>query len=168
MPTEEGIVRRAAVRWRPTRAAWCFVALAWALTNACGGPTTPSGARSLSVGEWRGTTSQGMPIAFTVSSDETLTTITLGHSFNGCSGSQTFSNLNIPTTRDVICIPGPCSGTTASFRSFSFSDGPRGSGPRTTANGLFLPGNRAEGQAGFFDYPGCGTATGVTWTATRR
>jgi hypothetical protein len=38
----------------------------------------------------------------------------------------------------------------------------------TSLNGLFLPGNRAEGQAGFVDYAGCGTASGVTWTAFRR
>jgi hypothetical protein len=169
MPTEDGGARSAAAAWQPTRAAWCFVTLAWALASACSGPTTPSAApSSLSVGQWSGITSQGMPIAFTVSPDETVTTITLGYSFNGCSGSQTFSNLNIRTAPDVICVPGPCSGSVASYRAFSYSDGPFGSGPRTTVNGLFLPGNRAEGQAGFLDYPGCGTATGVGWTATRR
>lgn len=169
MPTEDGGARSAAAAWQPTRAAWCFVTLAWALASACSGPTTPSAAApSLSVGQWSGITSQGMPIAFTVSPDETVTTITLGYSFNGCSGSQTFSNLNIRTAPDVTCVPGPCSDAVASYRAFSFSDGPFGGAPRTTVNGLFLPGNRAEGQAGFLDYSGCGTATGVRWTAARR
>ena len=150
------------------RPAWCVVTLAAALATACSSPTMSSDASGLSVGDWRGTTSQGMPIAFTVSRDETVTTITLGYSFNGCSGSQTFSNLNIPTAPNVTCIPAPCTGTIASYRAFNYSDGRFGTGPRTTINGLFLPGNRAEGQAGFVDYPGCGTATGVTWSATKR
>lgn len=169
MPAEEERARSAAAAWQLSRAAWCFVILAWTLASACRGPTTPSAAAgSLSVGQWSGVTSQGMPIAFTVSPDETVTTITLGYSFNGCSGSQTFANLNIRTAPDVTCIPGPCSGTLTSYRAFSYSDGAVGSAPRTTVNGLFLPGNRAEGLAGFFDYPGCGTATRVGWTATRR
>ena len=113
-------------------------------------------------------TSQGVPIAFTVSPDETVTAITLGYSFNACSGSQTFSNLNVPTAPEVICVPGPCPGPVSSYRAFHYSDGQFGSGPLTTVNGLFLPGNRAQGLAAFVDYPGCGTATGVEWTATRR
>src|SRR5688572_15405045 len=154
---------------RPSGAAWCFVTLAWALAIACSGPSTPSGvASSLSVGQWNGITSQGMPIAFTVSPDETLTTITIGYSFNGCSGSQTFANLSIRTAPELICVPGPCTGAVTSYRAFGYSDGSRVSGPNTTVNGLFLLGNRAEGQARFVDYPGCGTATGVTWSATRR
>jgi hypothetical protein len=51
----------------------------------------------LSVGEWEGTTSQGKPIAFTVSQDETVTSITLGYDFNDCSGTRTFAELSIPT-----------------------------------------------------------------------
>jgi hypothetical protein len=97
-----------------------------------------------------------------------VTSITVGYNFNGCSGSRTFSNLNIPTAPNVTCIPGPCSGSLASYRALNYSDGVFGNGPRTTINGLFLPGNRAEGQAGFSDYGGCGTAAGVEWTATRR
>ena len=56
----------------------------------------------------------------------------------------------------------------SSYRAFSYSDGPRGTGPSTSINGLFLPGNLAQGQAGFLDYPGCGSASGVTWSAARR
>jgi hypothetical protein len=138
------------------------------LASACGrDPTSPSPS-SLSVGQWNGTTAQGMVITFTVSSDEILTTLSVGHSFNGCSGMQTFSNLQVATAPDVICIPGPCSGTTSTYRAFGFSSGSRGTGPSTAVNGLFLPGDRAQGVASFHDFPGCGTATGVEWTATRR
>jgi hypothetical protein len=95
-----------------------------------------------------------------------LTTISVGYSFNGCSGTQTFSNLQVPTAPDVTCIPGPCSGTTSTYRALNFSSGTR---PHATAVfGVFLPGDRAQGVVAFHDFPGCGTVTGVEWTATRR
>lgn len=138
------------------------------LLAACGGsPSSPSPS-SLSVGQWAGTTAHGTPITFTVSSDEILTTITVGYSFNGCSGTQTFSNLNVNTVGDVTCIPGPCSGSIASYRSFAYVSGSIGAGAVTSINGLFLPGNEAEGLVSFRDFPGCGTAGGVAWSATRR
>ena len=114
-----------------------------------------------------GTTTQGAPITFTVSSDGSLTTIVIGYSFNGCSGVRTFANLNVPTAPNVICIPGPCSNTLSTYRAFSYSSGSVGTGPTTSINGLFLPLDQAQGQASFQDFPGCGTA-GAEWTATRR
>jgi hypothetical protein len=163
------IPKRSATR-RPPTLALCLAALASTLSGACGGPASPSATnQSLAIGEWSGTTSQGMPIAFSVSQDEKVTTLTLGYRFNSCSGTQTFSNLSLPTAPDVTCVPGPCPTTVSSYRAFSFVDGSRLNGqPNTSVNGLFLPGNRAEGQAGFNDYAGCGTAAGVTWTAFRR
>ena len=145
-----------------------MVTVAGVLLSACGGgPSSPSSA-SLSTGQWSGTTAQGAPVTFTVSPDEILTTLAIGHSFNSCSGTETFSNLNVPTKPDVICVPGPCPGTTSSFRQFAYATGRTSGEPNTTIMGLFLPGNRAEGQVAFQNFPGCGTATGVTWTATRR
>jgi hypothetical protein len=142
-----------------------FVTIACcALMNACG-PTTPS-SPALD-GQWSGTTSQGTPITFTVSSDQKMTAITVGYRFNGCSGEQTFSNLNLETAPMVTCIPGPCSNTLSSYRAFSYSAGSI-DGPFTTVNGLFTVTNRAEGQVAFRDYPGCGTAVGIGWTATKR
>ncbi len=77
------------------------------LASACNsGPPTPS-ASSLSAGQWSGTTVQGASISFSVSSDEALTTIAVGYTFNGCSGTQTFADLNVPTAPNVTCIPGP-------------------------------------------------------------
>ena len=148
--------------------------VAGVLASACSRPILPlmsipslSVGGSLSVGEWAGTTSQGTPIAFTVASDETVRAITLEYDFNGCSGSRTFSDLNVRTAPDLTCIPGPCTGVLPSYRAFSYADGSPGSGPRTQVNGLFLPGNQARGQA-ILDYPGCGTPTTVQWIATRR
>ena len=118
-------------------------------------------------GQWSGTTSQGRPIAFTVSADEKVTSITVEHSFNGCSGSQTFSNLNLETAPNVTCIPGPCPPSLSSYRAFNYSTD-RSDGPSTTVNGLFLSTATAQGAVGFSNFPGCGTAFGIGWTATRR
>lgn len=126
-----------------------------------------AGGTPSSVGEWSGTTSQGMPISFVVAPDETLTTITVGYDFNGCSGSRRFSDLKVPTAPNVTCIPGPCSGTVTSYRAFGYSAGTPGA-PRTQVNGLFLPLDQAKGLASFSDYAGCGTATEVEWNATKR
>ena len=136
------------------------------LVCACGdSPTGPS--TRAQAGEWVGTTTQGSPIRFTVSDDEKVTAITVGYSFNGCSGSHTFSNLSLNTAPDVICIPGPCPGTITSYRHFSYSNGSL-DGPFTSLNGLFLTPSRAEGRASFRNYPGCDSALDVTWSATRR
>lgn len=136
--------------------------------SACGterGPTGPSDARYQ--GQWVGTTAHGTPITFTVSPDEKVTAITVGYSFNGCSGTQTYPDLSLETIRTVICVPGPCAPDLSSFRSFSYSAGSAG-GPFTLVNGIFPSLTRAEGSVGFRDYPGCGSAIGIAWTATRR
>ena len=77
-----------------------------------------------------------------------MTTITIGYSFNACSGSQTFSGLDLRTAPDVTCIPGPCSGSISSYRAFGYASSGPIDGPRTVVNGLFVSANRAEGQAG--------------------
>ncbi len=124
-------------------------ALAGALAFACGrGPAAPS-STSLSVSHWTGTTAQSTSIAFTVSPDETLTTIAVGYRFNGCSGNQTFSDLRVPTVPNVTCIPGPCSGALSTYRAFAHSSPSIGAGPVTTVGGFFVASGRAEGQASF-------------------
>jgi hypothetical protein len=119
------------------------------------------------MGEWSGTTSQGAPITFVVSADERVTSITLGYDFNGCSGSHTFSGLDVPTAPDLTCIPGPCAGVLSSYRAFGYSAGAVAGGPMTQINGLFLPRNEAKGQATFRNYAGCGDLITAEWTATR-
>jgi hypothetical protein len=148
---------------------WTWTAVACALLGACSYPVLPfTGTSSLSVGEWSGTTAQGMPISFIVSPNETVTAIRLGYDFNGCSGSHTFTDLNVPTAPDLTCIPGPCSGALSSYRAFGYSSGSPASGPLTQINGLFLPGDQARGQAVFSNYPSCGITPPVEWTATRQ
>ena len=139
--------------WTRAKGMFWVGTFAGVLACACSkNPTSPSSS-SLSVGQWNGTTAQGTSITFTVSADEILTTLAVGYSFHGCSGTQTFSNLNVPTAPDVTCIPGPCSGTVSTYRALAYSSGPA-AGPSTTVNGVFLPGNRAQGLVSFRDYPG--------------
>jgi hypothetical protein len=150
-----------------TEAVLSVAILAGVLAGACGGaPASPSSS-SLSVGQWSGTTTQGTSITFAVSSEEILTSIAVEYRFNGCSGTQTFANLNVQTAPNVMCIPAPCSGALSAYRAFTYSSGSVATGPGTSINGLFLPGNQAQGQASFVNYPGCGTAA-AEWTATRR
>ena len=133
--------------------------------SACQRSTGPSAARY--DGQWSGTTAQGRPIAFTISSNETVTSITVGHDFNGCSGSQTFSSLSLAIKPAVECIPAPCPSGITSYRDLHFSTGNPFEGQATEVNGLLL-GSTAQGTVNFRNYPGCGTATGVSWTAARR
>jgi hypothetical protein len=142
-----------------------FVTMAWCVLMSACGPTAPSSAGL--DGQWSGTTSQGTPMTFTVSAEQKVTAITVGYSFNGCSGTQTFSNLNLDTAPMVTCIPGPCPSGVSSYRAFGYSAGSI-DGPFTSVNGLFPLASRAEGQVNFRDYPGCGTAAGVGWTASKR
>ena len=165
MWTQGWVRRTAAAAWLMSRPDRRVVTMAWcALLSACGS-TSPSSATL--DGQWSGTTSQGTPIAFTVSSDQRVTVISVGYSFNGCSGMQTFSDLSLETAPMVTCIPGPCPTPVSSYRAFNYSSG-RLAGPTTTINGLFTLMTRAEGQVGFRDYPGCGTAIGIGWTANKR
>lgn len=143
-----------------------FSVIAWcALASACQSATipTPTGY----AGQWSGTTAQGRPIAFTVSPDEAVTTITLGLDFNGCSGSQTFPGLSLNIAPRVTCIPGPCPPSVSSYRAFGYTSGDPIEGPSTDVNGVFLSSTRADGSVNFRNYPGCGNAIGVAWTATR-
>ncbi len=145
------------------------VGLAVVAVAACGSPTAPTrGGSSLSVGQWNGTTSQGMSITFTVAPDETLTALSIGYRVNGCSGSQTFADLSVRTAPEVVCPTAPCPSGATSYRAFIYGTGVPGQGPSTSVRGLFLPGGRAEGQATFTDFPNCGSEGPVTWTATRR
>ena len=137
-----------------------------ALVGACGSPAAPTPASH--AGQWSGTTAQGRPIAFTMSPDDVITVISLGHQFNGCSGSQTFSNLSLSTAPRVECIPAPCPASVPAFRSFNFASRNSDDGSSIDVNGLFASNARAEGSVNFRNFPGCGSAIGVGWTATRR
>ncbi len=148
------------------RLALIVLSVGAAAVGACGTSTGPSA--SSYTGEWSGTTAQGRPVAFTISSAQAVTTITLGHDFNGCSGSQTFSSLALTISPTVQCIPGPCSPALSSYRAFSYASGDRITGPSTEINAVFVSRDRVEGTANFRNFPVCGSAIGVPWSATRR
>jgi hypothetical protein len=131
--------RRASHRWL-TRAALLFAPGSGVLAAACShAPTAPATPSSLSAGQWIGTTAQGAAIAFGVATDEILTTMSVGYSFNGCAGTLVFPNLTVPTAPNLTCVPGPCSGAAASYRAFAYSHGTVGSGPSTTVNARTAP-----------------------------
>jgi hypothetical protein len=67
----------------------------------------------------------------------------------------------------VTCIPAPCPNGISSYRAFSYLTGSI-DGPTTAVSGRFTFTTRAEGQVSFRDYPGCGTAVSVGWTAAKR
>jgi hypothetical protein len=99
----------------------CLVILWCALADACNSPNSPTSEGY--AGQWSGTTGQGRPIAFTISRDETVTTISVGHDFDGCSGTETFPNLSLPIAPQVQCIPAPCPASVSSYRAFRHSSG---------------------------------------------
>jgi hypothetical protein len=137
-----------------------------ALLSACGNPSGPS--KASYEGQWTGTTAQGKTVTFTISPDENVTGITVGHEFNGCSGTQTFSNLSVSIAPQVQCIPAPCSNQLMSYRAFSYQSGDPVEGPATSLNALFTSAGRVEGMVNFRLFPGCGSAMGVVWSATKR
>lgn len=138
-----------------------------AMPLGCSSPTEPTGAATTAsyAGEWTGTTSQGSPIAFTIVG-ESVTTLTLGHNFGGCSGVRTFTNLNLSIVPDIVCVPGPCTAAMQSERGFSFFTGGRESFTQLTT--LSMRPSSAMGGITFSDLDSCGTATGVSWTAAKR
>ena len=142
----------------------CIPATVLISFSGCGGsaannPTTPGGDPARYDGQWNGTTSQGRPITFTVSSAQKVTAITVGYSFNGCSGLNTFSNLNL----DIGVTPNPA---TSLGPGFGFGSGPPDGSNYTQVYGSFRSNTTASGTVIFGDYPGCGNAGGI-WTAAR-
>ena len=137
-----------------------------ALLSACGSPSGPSKANY--EGQWTGTTAQGKTVTFTISSDQNVTAMTIGHEFNGCSGTQTFSSLSLSITPQVQCIPAPCSNQLMSYRAFHYSTVNQLDAPGTSVNAVFTSENRLEGLVNFHAFPGCGSAMSVPWSATKR
>jgi hypothetical protein len=140
-----------------------FAAALWCvLMTACGSssPTAPSSHGY--DGQWSGTTSQGRPITFVVSPAQKVTAITVGYSFNGCSGVNTFSNLNL----DIGNPPNP-NGVPSLGPGFGYGSGPPDGPNYTQVLGSFSANTTATGSVIFLGYPGCGNVAGI-WTATKR
>ena len=137
-----------------TRLEWQFVAgMAILIWCACAPPRpTPLDFS----GSWTGTTSQGRPIAFTVSRDLAITGLTLEYAFGTCSGSVAIPanvpllNTTATAAANVVYTPNGPSGPDRINTFFTFTS-------TTNANGTVL----------FADFAGCSNTT-ATWTATKR
>jgi hypothetical protein len=133
--------------------------------SACNrsGVTTPSTSGSSYTGEWSGTTSQGAPISFSVSADQTVTSITVGYKFNGCSGTSTFANvsLKIPTAQSPFPprVPTPIPG-------FGYGSGPPEGANYIQVVGIFPSDQTSTGSLAFLNFSNCGNAV-ASWNATR-
>ena len=110
-------------------------------------------------GQWSGTTSQGRTIAFTVAGANQVTEITIGYTFNGCSGTNTFPNLSL----DITMPPNLPAGASPGF---GFGSGPSDSANSTQVLGTFTSSATATGSMVFTAFTGCGSSAG-TWSATR-
>jgi hypothetical protein len=138
--------------------------LVWvaAIATDCGstGPTGPQGGSARYEGQWSGVTSQGRTISFTVSPDQKVTTITLGYSFNGCTGTSSFPNLNL------IIASGPSPGSPTPGPGFGYGSGPPDGPNYIQVYGAFSSYMAATGSVAFGDFSGCGNGGGI-WTATK-
>jgi hypothetical protein len=133
-----------------------------AMVSDCGGsPTGPQGGAERYEGQWSGVSSQGRTISFTVSSDQKVTSITLGYNFNGCTGTSTFPNLSL----GIGSTPNPSSPTPGP--GFGYGSG-NPEGPNfTQVYGMFSSYTAATGSMVFGDFSGCGNAGGI-WSATKK
>jgi hypothetical protein len=129
--------------------------------TACGGdPTSPSGGSDYT-GQWSGTTAQGTSILFTVSADQVVTSITVGYDFNGCKGSNTFSNLSLPIGRS-----GFGGQTTSGSPVFGFGSGSPENPNFTQVEGTLVSDRTANGSVTFLNFS-CGNTVAL-WNATKR
>jgi hypothetical protein len=142
-----------------------FIVAGCAAVGACnnGGVTSPITSGSSYTGEWSGTTSQGVPISFSVSADQTVTSITVGFRFNGCSGSNTFSNLSLQIGQS----PFPPRQPTPTDPGFGFGSGPPEGADYTQVLGTFTSSQTSTGSLSLLNFTNCGNAL-ATWNATKR
>lgn len=133
------------------------------------GLTAPTDAGTNYTGRWTGTTSQGASIVFTVSSDQIVTAIAVGHDFNGCRGTETFSGLSLIISRpgfSVTRMPTLSGASTSSNPAFGFGSGSPESPTFTQITGMFLSTTTATGTVTFLSFPGCGNGVAL-WNASR-
>ena len=131
------------------------IAIVSILLGACErGPAAPTPGYG---GEWSGTTSQGAPITFSVSSAEKLTKITVGHSFNGCTGSNSLAP-DVALERSSVPV---------GVAILDYESAPPGTPNRMLFHFLFSSSTIASGMVTFAEFTGCGTVNSP-WTATRR
>lgn len=128
------------------------------LASACdSGGATPSPSTGNLTGQWRGTTTQGATIQFSVSSDRRIVSMSVGYAFNGCAGTTVLSDL------DVVIFNARAPGQ---GQSFSFGTGPSDGPNYTQMFGAFDSDVAARGSVLFGSYDGCGNG-GANWVASR-
>src|SRR5262245_10418737 len=126
-----------------TRLEWQLAAgMAILIWCACAPPPRPTPLDFS--GSWTGTTSQGRPIAFTVSRDLVITGLTLEYAFGGCSDS-----VKIPASVPLLNTTG-----SAAANVVYTPNGP--SGPdRINTFFTFTSTTYANGTVAFADFAGC-------------
>ena len=134
-------------------------------TMACcsGSVTAPDGLERAYTGEWTGATSQGTTITFSVSAPSIVTTITIGHSFNGCRDTQTFSDLSVGIGESGFPgrMPRP------SNPGFGFGSGSPEAPNFVQVTGQFTSSQAANGTVTFLNFEDCGNTVAL-WNATRQ
>jgi hypothetical protein len=111
-------------------------------------------------------TSQGASIAVTVSSDQKVTSITVGYRFNGCSGSKTFPNLSLEIARPQFPPGNPPVPSPFDNPGFTYGSAPDELNFTLLVSGAFTSSETATGLVVFEDYSGCGNAHAI-WNATK-
>jgi hypothetical protein len=136
----------------------------WSIT-ACnsGSATAPGGLERAYTGEWIGATSQGTTITFSVSAPNIVTSITIGHSFNGCRDTQTFSGLSVGIGESGL--PGRM--PTPANPGFGFGSGSPEAPTFVQVAGQFTSSQAANGTVTFLNFQGCGNTVAL-WNATKR
>jgi len=142
------------------RAALLCAVVASACSSNSAPPTSPPGVMANYEGQWSGMTSQGMRISFTIA-DQKVTSLDVGYNFNGCAGTNTYSNLSLaigypPNPAAPYMGPG-----------FGFGSGSPDRPNYTQIYGTFSSGTAANGSMIFGEYSGCGNSLGI-WSATRK
>lgn len=114
------------------------------------------------VGNWAGETEQGTPIDFSVSTTDTVTSITIVYNFSPvCSGTLAYTDLALPI--HTLDPPGPPPFDQPGF-GYATNDGTKG----TLIAGKFSEDRRsASGQFTLVQYGACDTVVSK-WNATRR
>ena len=116
-------------------------------------------------GDWSGTTSQGRPISFTISSNARVTAISVAYDFSGCSGVKTFTGLDVAIRTAPAGLLPP---ELEQYAGFNFRAGAQGAANATQVVGALKSETNATGAASFESYGGCTNAfEGITWNATK-
>src|SRR5688572_13683671 len=133
-------------------------------TTACssGSVTAPGGLERAYTGEWTGATSQGTTITFSVSALNIVTSITIGHNFNGCRDTQTFSSLSLGIGESGL--PGRV--PTPSNSGFGFGSGSPEAPNFVQVTGQFTSSQSANGTVTFLNFEKCGNTVAL-WNAIK-